>query len=671
MRKYFILVVFALIQTFAAAQCNPEIIGDTILCEGVNSTILDAGPGYDHYLWSPGGANTQTITVSSIGIQYSVQVSNDAPSCVGTDTVLVRYADPIIPILTATSNFACSGEEIQMTVTGAGAGGTYLWGFGLGTDQIIDLIVNQTRIYTVELTSVYGCIENGAIVITEVEYPDLELSPITETICKSTSIEVSATGAETYLWFPSYGLPSTTDSIMIASPEVTTEYLVTGSNEDGGKVCSVSETMNIIVDDFAFSLPLDQTVCKGEKLSIVASVSGGIAPYTFEWTINNLPRIEILPVILDTITGERHYKLIGEDGNGCVITKNATFKNYPDLVFEPFVNEDSVCPNDPVLFNASISGGTGMPYEFIFDGHFSNTVLTVYPKETYTYYLVASDACEELKDSIVITTYPVPYIDFSADFYNGCAPKSTVFSPISSPSGLLKDYRWNFGDNDDNNLSIAANPTHVYNKRGNYNVTLGIYTIDGCYSDTTKEALIHVDPKPSVSFIPEPVTVSILDPKVFFNNTTEGADSLTYIWDFGTGDLSNVKSPEFDFDFIGHYEVELIGFTQYGCSDTTYKFVEVKPEIKLYVPTAFTPDGDFLNDNFKPEGVNIINKNYNFKIYDRYGMKIFETENFHEGWDGRVNEGDIAQPGVYVYSIIYRDIYGIEYTKEGSLTLIK
>ena len=645
----------------------PEITGNPIICPGL-TTNLDAGGGFSSYLWS-NSSNTQSSDYAVGGMAY-VTVT-DVNSCVGVDSLMLSVNPQIVPVLTASKLFVCIGDEVELSVTGSGAGGSYLWDNGLGAGQIQNPTILGTTEYLVTLTDFNNCQEIGAITITGVDVPVLTVSTDDTLICKGSSLNISVTGAASYTWFPSYGLSSTAGSVVVASPEVTTVYSIIGTNEMGGTECTANIQSNIEVNDLRVTLPIANTVCRNEIVTIFASVTGGGQPYQYTWYANSVLRPETGSSIVDTVKADKNYQVQVVDANDCVLSESVTYSNYPELVMEPYINKDTVCPNDAVLFNASISGGTGSPYQFIFDGHYSSTILTVYPKETYTYSLQVQDGCETINDSITIYTYPIPYLDFVADAYGGCEPKEIKFTSISNPTGLINNYNWNFGDADDNNLSINDSPKHIYNKQGVYDVKLRVLTINGCFVDTTKSKLIHIEPKPSLDFVAEPPYVSILHPEIYFKNKSKDKDSLTYVWDFGTGDLSNIQSPEYMYKNVGNYEVELVGKTAYGCLDTIYKLVEVKPEVVIYIPDAFTPDGDNHNEEFMPKGSNILNSAYVFTIYDRWGESIFETTDLDEGWDGKVKGGDYAKPGIYVYHIIYKDIYGIKYEKEGTVNLIR
>lgn len=647
----------------------PTITGGTFICLGL-TIPLDAGSGYTMYEWS-NSINTQVSNYGLPGV--AIVTVTDVNSCSGIDSVDLLMSPTIIPNVNSSSDFVCVGDQIDLSVTGAGPGGFYLWDNPLGMGQVHnDVTITATTDFFVTLTDVNNCEEIASIGITSIDVPVMDVNPKPDTvICKGSSAILRASGATTYAWFPSYGLSDATGEIVVATPDVTTSYSVTGSNSIGGTTCSSTIYTEVIIDNFDINLPLNETFCKDEKPTIMAIVSNGTPPYTYSWTINNTIRQDIGATIVDTIVGIRNYQVVGVDYYGCSSTANATYQSYPDLVFDPYTNFDTVCPGDPVQFNASISGGTGEPYHFIFDGSYSNTILTLFPKNTYNFRMSVKDGCEEIKDSILIVTHEIPYLDFIASEYGGCSPKEVQFTSTSIPSDLIASYVWNFGDNDANNLSVSESPLHIYKQQGAHSVKLEVLTEDGCFTDTTKLDYIQIQPKPNVSFVAEPTTVSILDPVIYFRNTSINLDSLSFIWNFGVGKLSNLVNPEYTFNSIGNYEIELIGSTSFGCTDTTYRLVEVKPEVKFYIPNGFSPDGDGINEVFLPVGTNILTNGYRFTVYSRDGLTVFDTEQLDEGWNGQSSSGAYCKTGIYVYTINFKDIYGISYTRDGIINLLR
>lgn len=102
------------------------------------------------------------------------------------------------------------------------------------------------------------------------------------------------------------------------------------------------------------------------------------------------------------------------------------------------------------------------------------------------------------------------------------------------------------------------------------------------------------------------------------------------------------------FSEAGTYPVALVVTNKWGCSDTIIKPIVVGEDFSLYVPNAFTPNGDGLNDTFFPKGHGILK--YNLAIFDRWGEKLFTTSDFLQAWDGTF-KGAACKNDVYVWKI--------------------
>ena len=107
-----------------------------------------------------------------------------------------------------------------------------------------------------------------------------------------------------------------------------------------------------------------------------------------------------------------------------------------------------------------------------------------------------------------------------------------------------------------------------------------------------------------------------------------------------------------------------------GCSDTAYSEVVIRPEFTFWIPNAFTPGKpDGLNDIFKPKLIGVYE--YSFLIFDRWGEKIFETNNPEEGWNGYY-KGKLCTNDVFVYKINFRDdVRSDQHEYIGRVTLVR
>jgi len=176
--------------------------------------------------------------------------------------------------------------------------------------------------------------------------------------------------------------------------------------------------------------------------------------------------------------------------------------------------------------------------------------------------------------------------------------------------------------------------------------------------------------KPNAHFLTNPQTVTIIDPQIQFSNLSEWAD--IFIWSFGDGDSSNVTSPYHRYDRIESFVVRLVAITKEGCIDSVKQQIVVENDPSIYVPTAFSPDGDDINDYFVVKANGIDLDNYSLKIYDRWGEVIFESNDLYYSWDGKAKGRDkYVQNGTYTWLLKVNYDDGVEYEKSGTVTVIR
>jgi len=113
----------------------------------------------------------------------------------------------------------------------------------------------------------------------------------------------------------------------------------------------------------------------------------------------------------------------------------------------------------------------------------------------------------------------------------------------------------------------------------------------------------------------------------------------------------------------------MIAMDEHGCSDTVTDCFIMEPNYSLYIPSAFTPNSDRVNDVFVPVGQYI--KNFEMYIFDRWGMQLYHTTDIKQGWNGTVGGGTPVQEDTYIYKILITDSEGNNHTYVGNITLLK
>lgn len=247
---------------------------------------------------------------------------------------------------------------------------------------------------------------------------------------------------------------------------------------------------------------------------------------------------------------------------------------------------------------------------------------------------------------------------------NSEAPLSSAAT--TAQGGIVKT-RWTlpFG-----NTSEAKDTILFYSKPGTFPIKLWVENNFGCIDSFEGSQLVK--PKVYADFDFNPLVPTIADPLVYF--TDKSTNASLWNWDLGDfGVFSTQRNPAHSYSDTGWFRVVLIANNDVNCPDTAIKMVYIKPAVKIWIPNAFTPDNlDVLNNTFRPFGVLSGITDFEMKIFNRWGEKIFETTSFDKPWDGTIRNGEVlCQPGAYLYMIRMIDINYETYSYNGTVHLIR
>ncbi|MES2565224.1 MAG: PKD domain-containing protein [Bacteroidota bacterium] len=263
-----------------------------------------------------------------------------------------------------------------------------------------------------------------------------------------------------------------------------------------------------------------------------------------------------------------------------------------------------------------------------------------------------------------------PSAVFSAQNNIGCPLLCVNFVNNSTiGSGNIVTNQWIFGDN--SAPDYTKNPGHCYST-GNYNVTLKIVSDSGCISSSTLPNLVKVYSNPVANFNITPTEVEITTPLIEVEDMSVGASSVKYIFNDGT--IKNTRDFSHLFNTMDAKTVAIMQTVSnsYGCNDSVIKIVIIKPAYTIYIPNAFTPNSDGLNDGFKAEGVGIAQ--FKLQVFDRWGKMIFESDDINKSWDGSVNgkgNAESTKSDVYVWKAEVIDVLKEHHSMIGHVTLLK
>jgi gliding motility-associated-like protein len=266
---------------------------------------------------------------------------------------------------------------------------------------------------------------------------------------------------------------------------------------------------------------------------------------------------------------------------------------------------------------------------------------------------------------------PIPQLELVVDSSLGCEPFAVVFNVTDTTNGAT--VAWDFGDGI--SAQGLAQIGHTYPDPGGYDVSVLVTWPNGCQDDTSITDMVVVAQLPDADFSWTPNPGSVLTPTLSFTENA-GPYATQYVWDFAG--LGSATTPEASFtfpDLVGStYPVELWVTNYLGCADSATKLVEIQDEFLIYVPDAFTPDGDGINDEFRVMGNDIDTEGFELLVFNRWGELIFTSTDPSKGWRGSLGDGDgeRVQDGVYPWRLRVASRYSQERREIfGHVTLIK
>ena len=644
-----------------------SVLTTNLNCNNDNSGTIalfsSGGAGSNPLFSIDNGANFQlgnNFTGLSAGT-YTVVVQ-DSNTCQANQTVTLTEPSLITNQITVVDDScyqSCTGSAASLPA-GDNPPFTYAWS---GSSSVTSSANNLCAgLYTITVTDNNGCTQETNFNVGQ-PTPLAFDSVITQNVTcfgygnGSVSLYVNG-GTPPYSYSIDNGTTfSSTNAFNNLTPGV---YDIVVRDAHG---CEITTTVTITEPSQVVVNPTftSTTICVTNCVNISAPASGGSgAPYTYHWSItgggggflgNNMTH-NVCP------TQNTTYEVYAEDANGCLSTVSLITVNLHDTLTVVTSNDTNVCPGSSANLLASGAGGDGIGFSYswfpqtdLSNPNIGNPVAT--PSQTTTYTVTINDFCGSpaITEQVTVTVNPLPVVDFISDLDEGCEPLGVQFI---NQSTLAAECFWDFGDGRSSN---DCNQYHDFDDDGTYDVTLIVTSADGCQSKMVKDDFItvHANPTPRFEVTPNPTT--LLNTKVQFIDKSQG-DINSWYWNFAGIGESTSRNPQFEFSGTdsGSYNVQLDVTTVHGCKGTTDLIVRVGAEYLIWVPRAFTPNGDNDNDFFGPVGVGIQANDFQMLVYDRWGHLIFESNNPANQWDGNYSDGSgPVPPGAYVWKITTSD----------------
>jgi gliding motility-associated-like protein len=642
-------------------------------CNGTANAALSGSFGSYTPDWAPGSpAGDFTPSVSGLCAgTYTVMVT-DMMGCTGTGTVTITEPTALVLGSSFTTSH-CGMPDGTATVNASGSSGSYsyLWADGQTTATAVNLTPGS---YCVTVTDVInGCTASVCVTVPNAAgvSSSVTSTPVTcNSLCDGTATVTGSSGVlpYSYLWSPG---GQTTPGITGLCPGTYTCTITDASGCTATSTATITQPSAILID----AIP-PVTICQGQSTTLNASATGGhpFGGYTFNWNAPAFtgPSNTVSPMATTT------YTVTALDTAGCAsqspVMVTVTVNPALSVATSPNV---SICPGGSTTLTAMASGGDGTYNYSWMPGAGTASTFSVTPSGTTTYTVTLTDGCTTAPATatVTVTILPLPVIAFTPVSATGCEPLCVTFADASTVAGgSVSAWSWDMGDGTTSN---AQNPSHCFNTIGGmtqYDVTLTATSNSGCTSTMTFNNMITVYPVPLAAFTWNPDPASMANPQIDFTDLSINAGFWS--WDFADSanvsqpNTSNQQNPSHLYGEPGTYVVTLTVTSLGGCSDTATGFVTINPDYTLYIPNAFTPDGDGLNDIFAPKGDNLAE--FRMRIFDRWGNQVFVSKSLNDGWNGKANGGgEVAQQDVYVYNIEVKEKSGGWHRYIGHVTIVK
>jgi len=661
--------------TAIATITQPAALRDSIasftnvLCNGQsNGTATNGvkgGTGPYNYAWC-NGQTTSIATALPVG-SCTITVT-DANLCTATATVTITQPTPLqltASAFPATCNGTCNGSATVIP-SGGTTPYTYGWSNGTSTANVNNLCAGN---YSVVVTDANGCVHDTNP-LTVTQPPAIRDSVVTSTneLCfgqtngSITAGVTGGTGAYTYSWNTTPVQATATATGLAAG-----NYSVMIKDANGCKD-SLSQTITQ-PPLLTITPPAPVSICNGQSTLLQPVVNGGTTTYTYQWnTGTTTDTMTVNPVTSTT------YTLVVTDANGCTAQATAIVNVALPLSIKAPVST-AICPGSTATLTATASGGDGT-YTYVWTpGPIPGQTVKVTPLVTTTYTVTVADGCgtPPASTNMVVIVDPLPIVSFTQDTTNGCYPVCVTFTDKSTiASGGIKTWGWNFGDG---NISGLQNPMNCYTNPGMYTVSLTVTSDSGCSSAVVQNNLITVFDHPHTEFTDSPQPTTIASPEITFTDaTTDLYGVVQWLWTLGdtnsASDIAITQNTTHSYTDTGTYCVRLIDMNKHGCIDSVTHCIVIDPLFTFYIPNAFTPNGDGVNDVFAPKGGYF--KTFEMYIFDRWGSAIYHTLDINKGWSGTYNNNNnMCQMDTYVYLITVTDWKSVEHTYMGRVTLTK
>lgn len=616
-----------------------------------NNSSQGSGVGYQ---WDFGNGGTSTSfnpsTVYNNPGTYTVTlIVTDSNTCNIKDTAYatVTVSGGISTVNLGTDTVDCSGNPI--TLGGAPVPDiNYIWSTG---DTTSSIVVNTTGTYWLTATDSCGNVFTDTINVVASNNPftiDLGLDTL---LCEGSTVPLNAgAGFADYSW-------SNGDSTQNINVTTSGIYSVIVTDALG---CTASDQIEIEFTEPTAVGNVTDATCNGLADGEISVTAAGYSPFSYQWSDPNLPPSSNVSGLL-----AGSYVITVTDSLGCATSLPFTLLE-PTPVTATISGNDTICTGEALgEATASPAGGTS-PYTLTWSN--GDTGLTADSLTGGTVLLTVTDdnGCQT-SESFTVTELPPGLIPLTV-WDTVCIGFDAVLQAVPpAPGGQI---HWYYSAN--STAPFQTGPTlHVPVPDRNTVYYAGFSLPGMCPSPlVAAHAMVNAPPNIPVTF--SDTEVEIPEATVIFDADIPN-NVVDWIWTLGDGTVSQEDSLAHTYQDVGQYDVTFSYTDENGCQNR-YEWplwITVTDNIYMYIPNAFTPNGEGPEENNTFNIAHWLIADFNIMIFDRWGKLLYESNDLEFQWNGQDVSGQPLPEGVYIYKIDATTYKGAPYLRSGSVTLLR